>query len=55
MLKDVYDYYSHDDWALMKAEMDRRETPFLVVNLKIIRRNYGRSAICTPSRISTTP
>ena len=40
MLKDVYDYYSHDDWALMKAEMDRRETPFLVVNLKIIRRNY---------------
>ncbi len=36
MLKDVYDYYSHDDWTQMKAEMDRRETPFLVVNLNII-------------------
>lgn len=40
MLKDVCDYYSHDEWAQMKAEMDRRETPFLVVNLNIIRRNY---------------
>ena len=40
MLKDVYAYYSHDDWKMMKAEIDRHETPFLVVNLNIIRRNY---------------
>ena len=40
MATDVFEYYSHDDWSLMKAEMDRHETPFLVVNLNIVRRNY---------------
>ena len=40
MTTDVFEYYSHDDWSLMKAEMDRHDTPFLVVNLNIVRRNY---------------
>jgi len=34
------DYYSQEDWELMRAEMDKHETPFLVVNLNIIKKKY---------------
>lgn len=37
---DVLDYYTKEDWLLMKQEADRHPTPFLVVNLNIIKRNY---------------
>ena len=37
---DVSDYYSVTEWQLVKAEAKRHETPFLVVNLDIIRRQY---------------
>ena len=38
---DVLDYYSKDDWLLMKQEADRHPTPFLVVNLGIVQRKYN--------------
>ncbi len=34
------DYYREEDWRLMMEEAERHETPFLVVSLGIIRRNY---------------
>jgi ornithine decarboxylase len=34
------DYYNENEWSLFKNEADRHETPFLVVNLDIIKRNY---------------
>lgn len=37
---DVLDYYAKDDWQLIKQEADRHTTPFLVVNLNIVRRKY---------------
>ncbi len=36
----VLDYYTPEDWALMRQEANRHESPFLVVNLNIIRRKY---------------
>ena len=39
---DVLDYYTKEDWLLMKQEADRHPTPFLVVNLNIIKRNYEK-------------
>ena len=37
---DVLDYYSKEDWLPMRQEADRHPTPFLVVNLNIIKRKY---------------
>ena len=36
----VLDYYDAEDWKLMRAEADRHETPFLVVDLNIIKQKY---------------
>lgn len=37
---DILNYYSNEDWLLMKREADRHPSPFLIVNLNIIRRKY---------------
>ncbi len=37
---DVLDYYSQEEWALMKAEADKHPSPFLVINLNIVERKY---------------
>ena len=37
---DVEDYYLPEDWKRIREEADRHETPFLIVNLDIIRRKY---------------
>ena len=37
---DVLDYYAKQDWQLMKQEADRHPTPFLVVNLNIVKMKY---------------
>ncbi len=37
---DVNDYYSNAEWRLFKDEAMKHETPFLVVNLDIVRRKY---------------
>ena len=37
---DVLDYYAKDDWQLIRQEANRHPTPFLVVNLDIVRRKY---------------
>lgn len=37
---DVLNYYTQEDWLLMKREADRHSTPFLVVNLNIVERKY---------------
>ncbi len=34
------DYYSPEDWKVFKEEAARHETPFLLVNLDLIRRKY---------------
>lgn len=34
------DYYDAIDWQTMKDEAERHETPFIVVNLDTIKRNY---------------
>ncbi|MCQ2353325.1 MAG: type III PLP-dependent enzyme [Victivallaceae bacterium] len=34
------DYYSEEEWNLFKTEAARHETPFLLVNLDIVRRKY---------------
>ena len=34
------DYYSDADWAAIRAEADRHDTPFLVLDLDIIRDKY---------------
>ena len=36
----VLDYYDEADWKRMKEEASRHETPFLVVNLNIIKQKY---------------
>lgn len=36
----VLDYYHAADWELIREEADRHETPFVVVNLNIIRAKY---------------
>ena len=37
---DVSDYYSSGEWQLFKAESAKHTTPFVVINLDIIRRKY---------------
>ena len=37
---DVLDYYSQDEWQAFKNESAKHETPFLMVNLNIIRKKY---------------
>ena len=34
------DYYSADEWNLFKSEAARHETPFLLVNLDIVKKRY---------------
>ncbi len=36
----IQDYYDAADWERIRAEADRHESPFLVVNLNIIRTKY---------------
>ena len=36
----VADYYTPEEWSIFKAESAQHETPFVVVNLDIIRRKY---------------
>ncbi|MBO5688888.1 MAG: type III PLP-dependent enzyme, partial [Lentisphaeria bacterium] len=36
----VLDYYDEADWKLMREEASKHETPFLVVNLNIIKQKY---------------
>ncbi len=36
----VLDYYKQEDWELIRKETDKHETPFLVVNLNIIKAKY---------------
>ncbi|MGL6196527.1 MAG: hypothetical protein ACRC2T_17065, partial [Thermoguttaceae bacterium] len=45
---DVLNYYSRDEWNLMQAEMEKRESPFLVVNLNIVKRKYEELKTCFP-------
>ncbi len=35
------DYYSKCDWNAIREEADRHETPFLVVNLNVVARQYA--------------
>ncbi|MDD3886783.1 MAG: type III PLP-dependent enzyme [Victivallaceae bacterium] len=37
---DVLDYYTKEDWKRIKAEAARHETPFLVVDLGIVKHKY---------------
>ena len=37
---DVLDYYTKDDWLLIREEAKSHPSPFLVVNLNIIKRKY---------------
>lgn len=45
---DVLDYYSKEDWLLMRQEADRHATPFLVVNLNVIKRKYEELKVHFP-------
>ena len=36
----VLDYYSKEEWDLLRKEADKHDTPCLVVNLNIIKRKY---------------
>ena len=38
---DLNEYYSPQEWQLFRDEAARHETPFLLVNLDIIRRKYN--------------
>ncbi len=38
---DPLDYYQEADWKLLMDEAEKHETPFMVVNLNIIRRNFN--------------
>ena len=38
---DLNEYYSPKEWQLFRDEAARHETPFLLINLDIIRRKYG--------------
>jgi diaminopimelate decarboxylase len=38
---DVLDYYSKEEWSAFKAESAKHETPFLMVNLGIIKKKYS--------------
>jgi ornithine decarboxylase len=42
------EYYEAVDWQAMLAEAEKHETPFLVINLDTIRRNYFRMKECFP-------
>ena len=37
---DISDYYTPSEWQLFREEAKKHETPFLLVNLDIIRKNY---------------
>ena len=37
---DISDYYTPSEWQLFREEAQKHETPFLLVNLDIIRKNY---------------
>ncbi len=37
---DISDYYTPSEWQLFRDEAKKHETPFLLVNLDIIRKNY---------------
>jgi ornithine decarboxylase len=45
---DPLEYYEAADWQAMLAEAEKHETPFLVVNLDTIGRNYNRMKECFP-------
>lgn len=36
----VLDYYTPEDWAVMRQEANRHQSPFLVVNLNIVKRKF---------------
>lgn len=36
MSVNIQDYYEPEDWDLIRAEADRHETPFIVINLNIV-------------------
>ncbi|MDR1435091.1 MAG: type III PLP-dependent enzyme [Puniceicoccales bacterium] len=42
------DYYEAGDWQTMLREAEKHETPFLVVNLDTIKRNYLKMKKCFP-------
>ncbi len=46
MTLNVADYYDDDDWKLIRAEADRYPTPFIVVNLNIVRKKYEELKRC---------
>ena len=37
----VLDYYSSDEWQAFKKESAKHETPFLMINLNIIKKKYS--------------
>ena len=41
MKTDVLDYYSKEEWQAFKNEGGKHETPFLMINLNIIRKKYN--------------
>jgi ornithine decarboxylase len=42
------EYYEAKDWQMMLTEAEKHETPFLVINLDTIRRNYLKMKECFP-------
>ncbi|MDR0740467.1 MAG: type III PLP-dependent enzyme, partial [Puniceicoccales bacterium] len=42
------EYYEAADWQAMLVEAEKHETPFLVVNLDIVKRNYLKMKECFP-------
>ncbi|MDR2372284.1 MAG: type III PLP-dependent enzyme [Puniceicoccales bacterium] len=42
------EYYESADWQAMLVEAEKHETPFLVVNLDIVKRNYLKMKECFP-------
>jgi len=48
MTINILDYYGEEDWKLIRAEADRRQTPCLIINLNIVRRKYLELKQCCP-------
>lgn len=42
MKTNVLDYYSKEEWQAFKDESAKHETPFLMMNLNIIKKNYSQ-------------
>lgn len=42
MSVNINDYYSNEEWKIMKDECDKHKTPFAIVNLDIIEDNYNQ-------------